>query len=82
VNQLAVEVSVRGSLTLAKVDELYHAFLQVATAQRAAFLKQAWHDEELWHEVESLLSHQKSAENFIEASAFEVAAGLWPTINQ
>ena len=60
-----------------RVEELYHASLQVATGQRAAFLKEACRDdEELRHEVESLLTHEKSAEDFIEAPAFEVAARL------
>jgi eukaryotic-like serine/threonine-protein kinase len=61
----------------ARVEELYHASLQVATGQRAAFLQEACRDDEdLRHEVESLLTHQESAENFIEAPAFEVAARL------
>ena len=61
----------------ARVEELYHASLQVATGQRAAFLQEACRDDEdLRHEVESLLTHEESAENFIEAPAFEVAARL------
>ena len=54
-----------------RVEELYHASLQVATDQRAAFLKDACGgDEELLSEVESLLTHEESAEGFIEAPAF------------
>ena len=61
----------------ARVEELYHASLQVATDQRAAFLREACQDdEELRCEVESLLTHQRSAQGFIEAPAFEVAARL------
>ena len=60
-----------------RVEDLYHASLKVATGQRAAFLKDACRDdEELRNEVESLLTHEKSAEGFIEAPAFEVAARL------
>ena len=61
----------------ARVEELYHASLQVATGQRAAFLQEACRgDKELRHEVESLLTHEDSAANFIDAPAFEVAARL------
>jgi eukaryotic-like serine/threonine-protein kinase len=61
----------------ARVEELYHASLQVASGERAAFLKEACRDdEELRREVESLLAHEKSAVDFIEAPAFEVAARL------
>jgi serine/threonine protein kinase/Tol biopolymer transport system component len=60
-----------------RVDELYHASLQVATSQRARFLEDACgSDQELRHEVESLLTHDASAEKFIEAPAFELAARL------
>jgi serine/threonine protein kinase len=51
--------------------------LQVASGERAAFLKEACRDdEELRREVESLLAHEKSAVDFIEAPAFEVVARL------
>src|SRR4030095_15237266 len=60
-----------------RVEELYHAALRVTTDQRAAFLKDACGgDEELLGEVESLLTHEESAEAFIKAPAFEVAARL------
>jgi eukaryotic-like serine/threonine-protein kinase len=60
-----------------RVDELYHASLQVATGQRARFLEEACgNDQELRQEVESLLTHDASAEKFIEAPAFELAARL------
>jgi hypothetical protein len=58
-----------------RVEELCHAALQVAPEQRAGFLQDACEkDEQLRREVESLLMHESSAEEFIEAPAFEVAA--------
>jgi Tol biopolymer transport system component/predicted Ser/Thr protein kinase len=61
----------------ARVEELYHASLRVATCQRAAFLKNSCgDDEELRCEVESLLAHENSARGFIEEPAFELAAKL------
>jgi non-specific serine/threonine protein kinase len=60
-----------------RVENLYHASLKVSANQRAAFLKEACgDDEELHHEVETLLTHEKSAEEFLKAPAFEVAARL------
>src|SRR4029453_1782131 len=60
-----------------RVEELYHASLKVAAEQRAALLKEeCGDDEELRHEVESLLTHEESAEEFIKDPAFEVAARL------
>lgn len=60
-----------------QVEELYHASLQVTPGQRAAFLQNACgEDEELRSEVESLLTHEESAEGFIEAPAFDLAARL------
>ena len=60
-----------------RVEELCHASLQVAPEQRAGFLQDACgRDEQLRREVESLLTHEASAEEFIEAPAFEVAARL------
>src|ERR1035441_1902606 len=60
-----------------QVEELYHVSLKVAAEQRATFLQDACgSDEELRREVESLLTHEESAEGFIEAPAFEVAARL------
>ena len=58
-----------------QVGQLCYAALQLEEGQRAAFLDQACAgDEELRHEVESLLAHRKEAESFIETYAFEVAA--------
>jgi serine/threonine-protein kinase len=60
-----------------QVEELYHGALKVAASQRAAFLRDACaNDDALRREVESLLAHEESAEAFIEAPAFDVAARL------
>jgi serine/threonine protein kinase/tetratricopeptide (TPR) repeat protein len=60
-----------------RVEELYHAASQVATKERARFLKDACgEDAALRQEVESLLTHEASAEEFIQVPAFEVAARL------
>src|SRR5512133_323510 len=60
-----------------RVEDLYHASLQVAIGQRARFLEDACGtDQDLRQEVESLLTHDASAEKFIDAPAFEVAARL------
>ena len=60
-----------------QVEELYHGALKIAAAQRAAFLRDACaNDDALRREVESLLAHEESAEGFIEAPAFQVAARL------
>ena len=64
-----------------RVEELYHAASQVATKvdaqKRPAFLKDACRDDAaLRQEVESLLTHEASAEQFIQVPAFEVAARL------
>jgi serine/threonine protein kinase/Tfp pilus assembly protein PilF len=60
-----------------RVEELYHASLQVAPEERAGFLKAACGDDRgLRYEVESLLTYEESAEGFIEAPAFEVVARM------
>ena len=60
-----------------RVEELYHAALKIDAAQRAAFLKEACQgDAELCEEVESLLSYEKSAADFIETPAFDLAARM------
>ena len=60
-----------------RIDELYHSALKVEADQRAVFLSTACQDdEELRREVESLLSYEKSAAEFIELPAFELAARL------
>ena len=59
------------------VERLYHGALECTAEQRAAFLREACgSDEELRREVESLLSYQDRAKDFIETPALEVAAEL------
>ena len=58
-----------------QVEQVYHAALECASAERAAFLDQACAgDETLRREVESLLRFDERAEHFIEAPALELAA--------
>jgi serine/threonine protein kinase len=60
-----------------RVEQLYHSTLKIAANRRAAFLKAECHDdEELREEVESLLSYETSAVQFIESPALDVAAKL------
>ncbi len=60
-----------------QVEELYSVALKVPDAEREDFLKQACRDdEELRHEVASLLAHEASAKNFIEEPALDMAARL------
>jgi Tol biopolymer transport system component/predicted Ser/Thr protein kinase len=58
-----------------QIEKLYHSALELDESRRKAFLDQACSgDEELRREVESLLSCQASAEQFIEAPALQVIA--------
>ena len=60
-----------------QVEKLYHSALQVAADQRATFLKaECQDDEDLREEVESLLSYETSAAEFIESPALDIAAKL------
>ncbi|HTT17932.1 MAG TPA: protein kinase [Candidatus Sulfotelmatobacter sp.] len=60
-----------------RVERLYHSALRVAPDERAVFLQdQCKDDDELRKEVESLLSYEDSAADFIESTAFSVAAKL------
>jgi serine/threonine protein kinase/TolB-like protein len=60
-----------------RLEQLYHSALDHAESERGAFLESACAaDLELRREVESLLDHDKEAENFIEAPALEVAARM------
>ena len=60
-----------------RVEELYHAALEMAAEERTRFLQDACGDDEaLHHEVQSLLTHEGSVDGFIEAPAFEVAARM------
>ena len=58
-----------------QVERLYHAALERDTDERAAFLAKACEGNQvLRREVESLLSYEDQAEDFIESAALEVAA--------
>src|SRR5438046_8901011 len=58
-----------------QIEHLYHSALKVAADQRSAFLnEECGEDEDLRKEVESLLSYERSAAEFIESPAFDVAA--------
>ena len=58
-----------------RLEKLYHSALERAAAERAAFLQNACGDDAgLRREVESLLAHDREAENFMEAPALEMAA--------
>jgi len=60
-----------------RVEQLYHAALRVKPEARASFLKDNCHgDEELRSEIESLLSYETSAAEFIESPAVAVVAKL------
>jgi serine/threonine protein kinase len=60
-----------------RIEQLYHTALKLAADQRSAFLKaECGEDGALRKEVESLLSYEKSAAEFIESPAFDVAARL------
>ncbi len=60
-----------------QIERIYLAALEREASERTAFLAQACAgDDELRREVESLLACQKESEDFIEAPAMAVAAGL------
>ena len=60
-----------------RVEELYHSVLKIPRDQRAAFLEnECQQDDALRREVESLLSYENSAKEFIESPAFDLAARL------
>src|SRR5262245_41429088 len=60
-----------------QIGELYHAALEVASAERAAFLdRECAGDQELRHEVESLINSHQQAGDFIESPALKVAAQM------
>ncbi len=55
-----------------RVEELYHRASELDAGSRAAFLEDyCGDDHELRREVESLLAHEKDAQNFIESPALE-----------
>src|SRR6266540_3585448 len=58
-----------------QAKQLLQSAIEVEPEQRAAFVSRACAgDDDLRRELESLLEHAEPADNFIEASAFEVAA--------
>src|SRR5262245_36746750 len=58
-----------------QIEELYHAALERAPEERAAFLAEACADDsDLRREVEELLRYDGEAESFIEENALAVAA--------
>jgi eukaryotic-like serine/threonine-protein kinase len=60
-----------------RLERLYHSALEHPESERSAFLKSACgRDDALLKEIESLLSHDRQAESFIERPALEVAARL------
>src|SRR5437588_10010123 len=62
---------------LQQIEDLYHSALEQDSAERAAFIDSSCNgDEELRHEVESLLASHEQAGDFIEAPVHEVAARL------
>ena len=59
-----------------QIERLYHSAAALGADERDAFLERACNgDPELRQELESLLAHDKQAENFIESPALEIAAG-------
>lgn len=62
----------------ARIEEIYHAALEIALAERDEFLKSACgDDEELRHEVESLIFNYESAGDFIESPPEDIAADFF-----
>ena len=58
-----------------QVEKLYHSAAALRSGERAAFLERACAgDQQLRQEVESLLAHDKQAQDFIESPALEIAA--------
>ena len=61
-----------------KIEEIYHAALEVRGDQRAAYLKEACAgDSDLLREVESLLAQAKTADSFLETPALAGAAKMF-----
>src|SRR5207245_11343628 len=62
---------------LQQIEDLYHSALERDSAERKAFIEDSCNgDEELRHEVQSLLASHEQAGDFIEAPVHEVAARL------
>ena len=62
-----------------KAIDLFQSALERAPEERAAFLDESCHDDQdMRHEVESLLTSHERATNFIEIPAFKVAPEFVP----
>lgn len=62
---------------LAKIEEIYHQALQIPFESRDEFLRDSCGDDnELRNEIESLLSFDEQAKDFIETPPIDVAANL------
>lgn len=62
---------------LAKIEELYHQALQIPFESRDEFLRNSCGDDDsLRSEIESLLSYDEQAKDFIETPPIDVAANL------
>jgi serine/threonine protein kinase/tetratricopeptide (TPR) repeat protein len=59
-----------------RVEDLYHRALQLDESRRKEFLKLSCGDDEVLHEVESLLAYDQAAQPFIDSPALEVAGKL------
>src|SRR3990172_6645696 len=58
-----------------KIQELYHAALELEPTQRSAFLKEACGDDEtVCREVEALLASHGKASSFLQTPALDLAA--------
>src|SRR5262249_29179721 len=58
-----------------QIEHLFHSALKIDVPARAAFLQEACgNDEDLRHEVESLLADETHGEHFLESPALELAA--------
>ncbi len=62
---------------LKKIEEIYHAVLEIPPPKREIFLQESCgNDVELRHEVESLLSYEKTFDSLIDSSPNSLAAEL------
>jgi eukaryotic-like serine/threonine-protein kinase len=60
-----------------RIERLYHAAAELPQERRVAFLEESCAgDETMRREVESLLEHQKRADDFLEVPALQKAAGV------
>ncbi len=63
---------------LKQVEEIYHAALEIAPAERESFFKESCRaDENLRHEVESLLAFENTFDSFIDTPCESLAAEIF-----